>query len=163
MRHVQLHDKTVATSFAGSLAVVGPPNGTIIKVLDKVTYPDTSYTKFHHNAYIQVWKIENFAPNNDFLNHVKTNLESPGIDQSDCPRFTSTWNKAANFNGGADIQIDNELIPNQTFALPGSLPASGTIIKVEMVNHPYNAESKTLVGASGWMEGLTSEEEHAMF
>lgn len=154
--------KTAATDFTG-VTNVGPQDDTEIKVLEKVTYSDDSYTKFHYNGYIQVWKVENFAANNDFLNHVKTNLESPAENQTESPKFTSTWNKAANFNGGTDIRIDNDLTPSQSFTLPGSLPnTSGTLITVEMVDHPYNAVSKTIVGASGWQEGLTlATEEHA--
>ena len=33
-------NKTVATDFATSLALIGPPNGTAVGVLDKVTYAD---------------------------------------------------------------------------------------------------------------------------
>jgi len=43
---------------------------------------------------------------------------------------------------------------NQSFTLPGSLANSGTLIEVAMTNHPYAAVSKTIVGSSGWAEGL---------
>ena len=47
-------DLTINTSFDTSLSVVGPPNGTVIKVLERLTYADGSTTRFSHNGYGQV-------------------------------------------------------------------------------------------------------------
>ena len=150
--------KTVATDFDG-LTVVGPPNGWQLKVLDKVTYPDQSYTKFHHNGYAQVWKIDNHAADTTLLNSVRTDLESPAANQTDVPRFAAVWTKAANFNTdqyGAPQEIKTEFTrtPNEGFSLPGSLSGTGTLIEAAMDGHPYEAVSKTWYGETGWKEGL---------
>src|SRR5690606_41294758 len=70
--------KTISTDFDG-LTVIGPANSTSIRVLDTVTYPDGSSTKFYHNGYAQVWKVENIGADSSshVLNRVRTNLESP--------------------------------------------------------------------------------------
>ena len=94
-------DKTVTTDFDGSITgFYGPPNGTSIKVLDKVTYADGSATKFEYNDYIQVKKVSNIGGDSasHVLNYVSTNLDSPAADQTDCPRFTVTRTKVENFN-----------------------------------------------------------------
>ncbi|HMO82528.1 MAG TPA: hypothetical protein PKD24_17270, partial [Pyrinomonadaceae bacterium] len=150
--------KTVATDFDG-LTVVGPPNGWQLKVLDKVTYPDQSYTKFHHNGYAQVWKAENYAADTTLLNSVRTDLETPAANQTDVPRFAAMWTKAANFNTdqyGAPQEIKTEFTrtPNEGFSLPGSLSGTGTLIEAAMDGHPYEAVSKTWYGETGWKEGL---------
>ena len=146
--------ETVATSFADSLSVVGPPNGTVIKVLDKVTYPDNSYTKFHHNGYIQVYKIENFAANNFLLNHVRTNIESPATNQTNVPRFSETRSWVQNFNGGNETVISNSFTPGQTPTDIDGNTVSATLIQTALQNHPNGNVTNTYVGSSGWMEGL---------
>ena len=150
--------KTINTSFDGSLAVYGPTNNTSISVLDKVTFPDGSYTKFDYNGYAQVYKISNYAANNDLLNYTWRNIESPSSSQTDCPRFTQTKTKVANFNldqnGAAqEITYNNTIGTGQSYTLPHT---SGTAAKIEvwMDNDPYSSVTKTYVGSSGWMEGL---------
>ncbi len=151
--------KTVATDFDSGLTVIGPPNSTVIKVLDKVTFPDGSYTKFHHNGYIQVYKIENFAPNNDLLNKVETDLSSPGTDLGDVPRFESTSTTTANFNldGSGNPQpvvVSLDRTENESFSLPGSLSGDATLVETWMTGDPYNTVSRAYYGESGWKEGL---------
>ncbi|MBK8303955.1 MAG: hypothetical protein IPK98_11350 [Chloracidobacterium sp.] len=47
---------TVSATFSGGLTRIGPANSTTVKVLEKITYPDSSFTKFEYNGYIQVKK-----------------------------------------------------------------------------------------------------------
>ncbi len=149
------------------LTVAGPPNEWEMKVLDKIEYPDESYTKFHYNGYAQVWKVENFAANDDLLNAVRSDLESPATDLTDVPRFTTTWSKAANFNTDGygvplETQVTSTISFDESYSLPGSLTGDATLIEVEMAGHPYDAVSKIYVGESGWREGLTlATEDHA--
>jgi len=149
--------KPIATDFDASLTSFGPPNGTNLKVLEKVTYPDSSFTKFTYNGYAQVSKIENIAADSTshVLNSVRTNLELPSADQTDCPRFTQTKQFVENFNGGAETTTSFTITPSQTYTLPGSISGSATLIVVEMDDHPHNAISKSYIAGSGLFEGLT--------
>jgi YD repeat-containing protein len=148
--------KEISTSFSSTLSVVGPPNGTTLKVLEKVTYGDGSSTKFDYNGYAQVWKVSNVAADysTHILNHVRTNLETPASNQTDCPRFTETKNFVENFNAGQETTVTNTIATGATYSLPGSLSGAATKIEVSMAGDPYNSVSKTFVGASGWNEGL---------
>ncbi len=150
--------REITTSFSG-LNVIGPANGTVLKVLERVTYGDGSSTRFIHNPYGQVWKVQNYAADNHELNRVKINLETPPINQTDCPRFTETRSWVENFNLDAqgvpqETLLTNSLTTGQSYSLPGGLNGIAAKIEVSMLNHPHNAVSKTFVGESGWMEGL---------
>ncbi|MEP7149084.1 MAG: VCBS repeat-containing protein [Acidobacteriota bacterium] len=148
---------TVATDFDTSLTVVGPPDSTVINVLDKITYPDGSSTKFEYNGYLQVEKVSSIAADSTshVLNYVSTNLASPSSSQTDCPRFTETKSFVENFNSGSEITINNTAPSSATYSLPGSITGSAKVIDVWMTGHPDNLRTKTYVGASGWKEGLT--------
>jgi YD repeat-containing protein len=156
-------DKTVDTDFGSSLAIFGPPDTTVIKVLDKIKYADDSVTIFHYNDYLQVKKIENFAADNHRLNYVRTNLESVPSHPSDCPRVTDTYNWVENFNlsnpgqGEAPIAEETHVTTpapsGGTFSGPnGAEPTA--VVTVSMANHPNQLYSKMHFGASGWKEGL---------
>ncbi|MGI9056666.1 MAG: FG-GAP repeat domain-containing protein, partial [Pyrinomonadaceae bacterium] len=147
---------TINTAFASGTTVFGPPNGTSLKVLDKLTYPNGSSTQFEYNGYGQVWKVKNIAADSSshILNYVSTNLQTPSANQTDCPRFTETRNWIENFNNNQETVITNSLTPNQTYNLPDGHSGTATKIEVTMVNHPHGAISKTFVGESGWMESL---------
>lgn len=156
--------KTIATDFHPSLTVWGPPNGMDLRVLDKVTYSDSSSTKFYYNGYAQVYKIENHAPDSTtgsphVLNQVRSNLDSiatDGTDESDCPRFGQTWNKVENFNSGNETTFINSLSTGQSYTSPaGGGAMTATKVEVLMSGHPHNAVSKTWYAESGWKEGLT--------
>jgi len=144
----------ISTDFDG-LTVFGPPNGTYIKVLQKVTRSDGTHTDFLYNGYGQVYKVSNIAADNTshVLNHVRTNLESPAADQTDCPRFTETKSFIENFNSGSEITINNTLTTGQTYSVPAD-SGTATRIQVWMTGHPDNLRSNTFVGSSGWNEGL---------
>lgn len=158
--------KTIATDFDG-LNIWGTYNGIEERVLDKITYADGSFTKFHYNGYAQVYKIENHAPNSTtgtphILNYVRTNLESPTSGQTDCPRFTLTASKVENFNlsGGPgteqEIKVHNSEPQSGSYSLQsGTLTGSGAVVDVYLEGHPDDLHTKTYYGSSGWKEGLT--------
>ncbi|MEJ7623796.1 MAG: VCBS repeat-containing protein [Pyrinomonadaceae bacterium] len=146
-------DKEIQTSFASNLSVVGPPNYTQVRVLDKITYADTSWTKFHYNGYAQVWKVENYADDDHKLNHVRTNLESPSSGQQDVPRFTSTSSFADDFNSDQEVETRNSILTGQSYIFP-HITGTATRIQSYVVNHPDNLRQITWVEPSGWREGL---------
>jgi YD repeat-containing protein len=148
--------KTVDTDFHSSLSLVGPPDGTVVNVLDKITYPDGSSTKFEYNGYLQVKKISSIAADSPthVLNSVETNLASPGTALLDCPRFTQTSTVTENFNGGNPVTVTNTLTTGvQTTDIDGAtVPAS--MIQVTLQNHPTGNITNTYVHDTGWKEGL---------
>ncbi len=148
----------VDTDFHTSLAVVGPPDGMNHPVLDKITYPDGSSTKFEYNGYLQVKKVSNIAADSTthILNSTETNLASPGTSLTDCPRFTQTSTVTENFNGGNPVTVTNSTPTAASFSLQGgTLTGSGARIDVSLTGHPDGLYSRTYVGSSGWKEGLT--------
>ncbi|MGB7207428.1 MAG: VCBS repeat-containing protein, partial [Pyrinomonadaceae bacterium] len=145
---------SINTNFTTPItSVVGPPNGTVIKALEKITYADLSYTKFTYNGYGQVWKVQNFAADNHELNYVRTNLESISGVQTDCPRLGQSISKVENFNGGNETTVTNTLTAGQPYSV-GGLTGTGTRIDVTMTGHPDGLYSRTFVGETGWKEGL---------
>ncbi len=151
--------KTITTNFHSSLGVFGPGNGTVIKVLQKVTYSDNSYTTFDYNNYGQVWRIYNFAADWNVLNYVKTNLETPAANQTDCPRFSETRTWVKNFNLNQNNQEQEVVVTNET-ATGHQIPdldgntVTASRIQVAMQNHPHGNITNIYVGESGWMESL---------
>lgn len=144
--------QTINTNF-DSLGVIGVPNGTDLRVLDRITYPDLSYTKFTHNAYGQVWKVQNYAADNHEMNRVRTNLETPGASNTDCPKLSQTISWVENFNNGAETTVTNTLTAAQSFNVGGQT-GTGAMIEVSMVGHPDGLYSRTYVGETGWKDGL---------
>lgn len=151
--------QTIDTNFSGS-TVVGPPDDTSLKVLQKITFPNSSYTTFEYNSWGQVKQINNYAADAHRVNYVKVNLPTDASSsQTDCPRFTETRSWIENFNldqyGTAqETVINNSITESQTYSLPGNITGSATLIKAWMTNHPDNLISKTYVGSSGWTESL---------
>lgn len=151
--------KTLDFDFDPSLFVFGTYYAVPERVLDKITYTDGSFTKFLYNGYAQVYKIENHAADSTtgtphILNYIRTNLESPSADQTDCPRFTQTRDYVENFNAGSETTTMITRTANQPYSVSGT-SGTGTKIEVAMQNHPHNAVSKMWVAESGWGEGLT--------
>ena len=161
--------KTVSTSFSGSPTVYGPPNDTVLKVLDTITYADAhSYTKFDYNGYVQVGKIRNYAYDGHLLNSVTNNLNSVSGSFSDCPRLEYTKNWAQNFNGDTnDVEADaesvtvyNEYQESNTDTMPNSLSGTKTRVSVYTKDHPGGSIvpdgviSNIYYRASGWNEGI---------
>ncbi|MCW5961698.1 MAG: VCBS repeat-containing protein [Pyrinomonadaceae bacterium] len=142
---------TVSPSFSSGLGVFGPSNGTSIKVFQKITSADGSYTTFEYNNFGQVSKVNNYAPDWHLLNYVRTDLQNPASNQNDCPRFSQTSSWVENFNGGNEVVINNSYAENQTIPQAGG---TGVKIEVSMVGHPNSAVTKTFVGQSDWTESL---------
>ncbi|MEP6848607.1 MAG: VCBS repeat-containing protein, partial [Acidobacteriota bacterium] len=142
------------------LTVFGPANGTSLKVLQKITYPDGSSTKFGYNSYAQVVKIENYSAETTptLLNSVSTDLDSTGSSQPDCPKFTETRNAAKNFNvvSGSEVATTthNSLTASTSYTVGGS-SVTGARIQVWLDGHPDNLRTNIFVGPSGWSEGLS--------
>ncbi len=151
--------KTISTNFHSSLGVFGPGNGTSIKVLQKVTYSDGSYTTFDYNGYGQVWKVNNYAADWNVLNYVRTNLETPAANQTDCPRFSETrsWVKNFNldeYNQEQEVVVTNEMTTGHQIPDMDGNTVTASRIQVAMQNHPHENITNIYVGESGWMESL---------
>ncbi len=147
-------NETINTNFDPNLAVFGPPNGTSLKVLDKIQFADNSSVRFDYNNYGQVQQVNNHAADQHKLNHTRTNLDAISGVQTDCPRFTETKNYVENFNNGAETTVANSFTTNQTYTLPDGGTATGNLIEVAFTGDPHNRISKTFTGNSGWKEGL---------
>jgi hypothetical protein len=149
--------KQITGTFSAGMTVVGPGDGYSIKVLDKITFGDaannTGSINFFYNAYGQIWKIENRAKNNDLLSEVKTNLETPGTALSDCPRLSDTWTRVKDFNNDQYVKVTNALAAGQSYSVGGA-SGTGSLITVQMENHPHGLIQKIYVGETGWREGL---------
>jgi YD repeat-containing protein len=145
----------------------GPPNETVLKVLEKVTFPTETnlagpHTVFAYNTWGQVKQITNYAADDTPLNYVKVNLpvDHNVTAQTDCPRFTETrsWVKNFNLQNNAEnteqeVVVNNSLPVSGTYSTPaGSIAAA--LIEVSMTGHPNNLITKSYVGASGWKESL---------
>ena len=153
--------KTLDTAWESSLAVSGPPDGTVLKVLEKVAYADGSSTKFDYNPYGQVYKVTNLSAETTptVLNYVRVNIGAPQGTQTDCPRFTETasWAKNFNFVGNTEAEVvaTNNFTTGASYSLPGSLTASGvTKLETAVAGHPDGLYTRSYYGASGWNEGL---------
>lgn len=158
----------INTNF-GSTPVVGPANGTHLKVLTRVSFQvegtaaKGGYYTFEYNRYGQVYRINRHAENNDKLNHVSVNLAVtlgayPAPDtfdtsqQTDCPRFsqTRTWAQDFNHNAGGAAQ---EVISYNTYQENQTLQGGGvgTIITATA---PNGVIEKTHMISTGWAEAL---------
>ncbi len=148
---------TVNTNF-GSLAVSGPPNSANLKVLEKITYPDGSYTKFLYNSYAQVKQIESYAADGHKLNHVRTDLDSVTGVQSDCPRFTETDTYAENFNGGQVVRVENSIPYESSFSGAHINEPNTTVVDVRTVGNTEYLHTKLHFAkydeSAKWKEGL---------
>ena len=151
---------TVNPSFDSSLTIFGPTSGTAIKVLDKVIYGtsgssnNTGETRFEYNDFGQIKKVRNMAADGHELNYVRTNLETPGTNLTDVPRLSQIKSWAENFNGGAEIVVNNTLQTGQQVSDLDGNTVTASLIQVSMQNHPTGNTTNTYVGESGWMESL---------
>lgn len=147
--------KTVTPSFHGSLSISGITSGASVTVLDKITYANGANTRFEYNDFGQVWKVSNYAADNHKLSHVSTDLNSPGSNLLDVPRFSETrsWVENFNQNGGGveqEVVIPNTFVTSQSYSTPAG-SGSGTLVQITA---PNGNISKTYFGGSGWSEGL---------
>ncbi len=91
------------------------------RFLQRITYPNGSYTEFEYNSFGQVKKVINIAADSSshVLNYSSTNLDTPGTNLSDVPRFTETrsWTENFNLDSNGNEQesvVTNTFVPNQT-------------------------------------------------
>ena len=148
------HAPAINTSF-GSLSVVGPPNSVSIKVLQKITYPDSSFTQFTYNNYAQVVEVQNYAPDLHELNHTLLyDIQTISGTQTDCPRFAVTKTYAENFNSGSEILVTDTYNTATNYAIFSGQSISGTRIDTVMSSEPDNLYTRSFYGSSGWQEGL---------
>ena len=133
-------------------------------MLDKITYADLSSTRFDYNGYAQVYKVRSVAADSasHVLNYVRTNLQTPASNQTDCPKFTETQSFVENFNGGNEVTVTNTAPTSSSYSLPGGLTGNAAKIEVAMTGHPDGLYSRTYVGESAWKEGLTLATEDCM-
>jgi len=151
----------IQTNFTG-LTVYGPANNSSIKTLSKVTLADGLHIDFSYTSWGQVWKVSNFAPNNDLLNYRAYKLPGSPLlasgPQDDCPRFTERRDWAKYWNG--DTNGDPDGTPSNedavtTFAapvsdswiMPDETAASGQ--RVEVTSPDGTVNKIYFVGTSG--------------
>jgi YD repeat-containing protein len=163
-------DTLIQTNFTG-LTVYGPTNNSNIKTLSKVTLADGSHTDFSYTSWGQVWKVSNFAPNNDLLNYRAYNLPGSPLlvtgPQDDCPRFTQRRDWAKYWNG--DTNGDPGVTPSTedavtSFAVPvidsWTMPdgTSATGKRVEVTSPDGTINKIYFIGTPGdssaWRRGL---------
>jgi YD repeat-containing protein len=145
---------TVSTNFSG-MTVVGPANNSTVKVLEKITFSDLSYTKFTYNGYLQVTMVESYAADAHRLNYVSPGYSATNPAQ-DCPRLTQTQTQAENFNGGSPVIVTNSAPAPSTYNLPDGHTGPAKLITVAVTNDPTSGlYSNMYVGDSGYTEGLT--------
>jgi YD repeat-containing protein len=158
-------EPSISTNFNSTYItnVFGPPNGTSLKVLKKVTFPTESnsagpHTVFTYNSWGQVSQITNYSADDTELNYIRVNLPANANNpESDCPRFTETYSKAANFNNNQEVLIKNTYTEGVTYTLPDSSQVTGTMIEVKSPNADGAADklvSKIYTSSSGWAEAL---------
>lgn len=148
------------TGFSG-VTPVGPPDGTALKVLQKITYLDGSSTVFDYNSYAQVYKVSNIAADSSthVLNSTEINIGSPS-NPTDCPRFTSTSSIVENFNMSgstpqAVVVTNTAPAAAANYSLTGSISINSSVVKVGVTGHPNQLYSRIHYGPSGWKEGIT--------
>lgn len=149
---------TITTAFDANLSLYGPQSGTVLKVLNRITRADDSYTTFDYNAYGQVWRVNNYAKDNHKLNHIATDLETISGTQTDCPRFKDTKTWAENFNQNQEVVVTSlkesvpmsglsEPVTRITVTAPDGITSAGVVVE------------KTYIMQSTWREGLPFQTE----
>lgn len=148
--------QTINPNFSG-LNLVGITNGTNIKVLQRIYYPDGGFTQFDYNSFGQVWWIRNFAADQHQLNYTAINFANESQAQTDCPRFGLIRNWTENFNlntSGQPVEVStyiNQYQENQSFTPPGGTAQTGTWVQILSPDGVY---TNNFFGSSGWREGL---------
>lgn len=137
----------INTSFSNSI-VVGPTNNSQITVLKQVAFDDGSYYRFNYNSYGQVYQIDSYAADGHKLNHVKYNLENPGV-QTDCPRFTQKEDYAENW---MTVTTQYSAPVSTSWMMPDTLQAeTGLMSKIAA---PDGTEERIYYSSVGWNKGI---------
>jgi RHS repeat-associated protein len=143
---------TMNLNFPG-LAVVGATNGATQTVLTTVVLgvaAGSAYTdayNFGYNSYGQVYLISHAAPDGHELEHTRYNLADAdigGAAQADCPRFTSQYDYAQDWNN------NQEALTSYSAAGDNSLTQKTT---------PDGTTYKEFYYTTGWQKGLPYQTE----
>lgn len=161
----------IQTNFPG-LTVIGPQNGTSIKVLTRVTLDDSARYDFDYTSWGQIWKVSNFAPDGHLLNYRSYNLPlNNSTAQADCPRFTERRDWVENWNrsgplGPALLPVGSEqevitqfIVPvSESWTMPDSTQQTGTRAQVTLQDNSSHKIyfAGTAGTSSGWQRGLVS-------
>lgn len=139
--------KTVNTNFT-SMTVAGPANNSQISVLKQVAFDDGSYVRFDYNSYGQIYQINSYAADGHKLNHVKYDLENPGV-QTDCPRFTNKEDYAENW---MTVTTQYAAPISTGWTMPDTFQAeSGLMSKMTA---PDGTEERIYYPSTGWNKGI---------
>jgi YD repeat-containing protein len=153
------------------LIVIGPQNYETRKLLSKVILDDDSRFEFDYTYWGQIWKIRNYAANNDLLNYRAYNLPGNWLTpQSDCPRFTTrvdwaeNWNRSTATIGLSGLPAGSEQEVPTTFAVPSSTTMpndanqAATVAQVTQPDGTYHKIyfAGTAGTAGGWKRGLAA-------
>lgn len=154
----------VRTNFSG-LTIQGPTNGVTVKMLSKVTRPDSSRVEFSYSTWGQVWKVSSFAADNHLLNYRSYNLPQTAIaPQSDCPRFTERRDWAQYWKGDTDgtssaleEAITTYIVPiNESWTMPNGVQQTG--VRAQITEPDGVSNRIYFIGSTGtsagWQRGL---------
>lgn len=126
-------------SFASSLTVNGPSNGSMVKVLSSITFPNNSQVAMSYNGYIQLTEADFLAPGNSDLR----------------AKYLATWQTVPS-GGWTDSPV-----PSQVGDFDGTNTnnwslAFGTYTTT--VTDPTGVPSTTIfLQTGGWDDGLPSQ------
>ncbi len=135
---------TVSPNFPG-LSVVGVPSGGSQTVLSSVSLTDNESYSFDYNSYGQVYQIRHKAPDGHELEHTRYNIANSDLGaQSDCPRFTASYEYAQDWNNNQEAQTSY---------------AAATDNSWSQVTTPDGTIYKELYYTSGWAKGLSYQTE----
>lgn len=137
---------TMSPNFPG-LAVYGTYGGASQTVLSYVVFPDNESYFFDYNSYGQVYQIRHKAPDGHELGHTRYNISDSdiaGAPQSDCPRFTASYEYAQDWNNNQEAQTSYAEAADNSWS---------------QVTAPDGTVYKEFYYTSGWPAGLTYQTE----
>ena len=113
---------------------------------------------FDYNSYGQVYKITHKAPDGHELAHTRYNLSDAELNavnngaQTDCPRFTSRYDYAQNWNDGAEAVTTYSVTENATWNHPDTqVQETGRLTRQTT---PDGTTVNVFSHSSGWDAGL---------
>lgn len=166
-------DLTIQTNFTG-LTKIGPPNGSTLKVLKRVTLANNAYFDFDYTSWGQVSKVSSFGTDANLLNYRSYNLPpNSSTAWTDCPRFTERRDLAANWNrsgpngfsnlpfGAEQEVVTSYTVPvSATWTPPNAAGQSGLRAQVTFADFTSVKTTQKIYYAgvagetTGWQRGL---------
>jgi len=163
------------------VTVLGPANGTVISVLNKVSLNDGSYYKFLYNSWGQVYRIERHAadvpPPGDgrLLSYTEYDLQSPTAAQTDhgngswtdCPRFTQRKDFASDWNNDAPVVTtysvgtagEQDLKNNQALSGSTGVDTSATVLQKIFYGAANTFKKGLVTSVETWGQNAQSQYE----